>query len=165
MRMLVFDEEKYWRDMALEHLEQEGFRVELAVDVAHLETKLARCPDVIVLGFPAVESRQEQIIAYARKKCPGALLAVFSTSWPMSQSTERRLLRLGVSEMLGRPGQGSDLVTAIKSAYVDHHARLASLSSLWAIPIEGGAMTDRRRVLIIDDEGEWQDEAQAYPDV
>ena len=129
MRMLVFDEENYWREMALEYLEQEGFRVELAGDVAHLETNLARCPDVIVLGFPVIESRQEQIIAYARKKCPSALLTVFSTSWPMPQSTERRLLRLGVSDMLGRPGQGSDLVAAIKSAYVGHRARLASLSS------------------------------------
>jgi DNA-binding NtrC family response regulator len=129
MRVLVMDEEEFWREMTHDCLQEEGYRVDTASDYTHLRQALMKCPDVILLGFTVVGSREEELVAYTRKSCPRAIAMVFSTSWPVTQSVERQLLRLGATNVMGRPSYSCDLVKIIEHECSNRTEELASLSS------------------------------------
>jgi len=136
-KVLVVDKEKFWRTMAQVALESEGYRVDLLDDYSGLQNALAKCPDVILLGFSIIEQREEEIIRLARRTCPEAIVLVLSTSRLISQSIERRLLRLGVADIVGRPGDGRDLARLVRAELKAKREEMASLSSYARFRLQG----------------------------
>jgi DNA-binding NtrC family response regulator len=129
MRVLILDEDRFWREMAQDCLRREGYRVDTVHDAVRLRQALTKCPDVILLGFPAIRPHEEELIADVCRTCPRAVALVFSTSWPVTQAVERRLLRHGVVDVMGRPSFSCDLVDLVESEYANQDKELASLSS------------------------------------
>lgn len=128
IRILVLDA-TLWREKARDCLQQRGYRVDPVGNLAHLKKALARCPDVVLLGFPSVGPHAERIVEYTLEICPRAIVLVFSTSWPVQQSAERRLLRLGAADVMGRPGDNCELAELVEAELSARSHELASLSS------------------------------------
>lgn len=136
-KVLVADEEKFWREMAQEALEPEGYEVDLLDNYADLRVTLTTCPAVILLGFAAIGQREEETVRDALETCPEAVVLVLSTSWLTPQSTMRRLLRLGAADVLPRPSNSCDVVRLVERELRAKKDKLDSLSSYARFQMQG----------------------------
>lgn len=136
-RLLIADTEPYWRTDARVALERSGYRVIELKDYASLPRSLTPEPDLVILGFPSVDPHAEAIIHDTLKRIPNGIVLVLSSSWQIPQSVERRLFRMGVSDVQGRPADTSELVTLVDQELAARKAELETMSSYARFRLQG----------------------------
>jgi len=128
-RVLVADAEKFWRETTQAILEEKGYQVDALDDYADLRKALSKNPDIILLGFPIIGPHEADIVQSTLEACPKSVILVFSTSWLITQSTRRQLMKLGVADVGGRPGNSDELIRLIEQELAIKNDELGSLSS------------------------------------
>lgn len=96
-RVLIVDEDPYWRDFSAAALKKKGFAVETSTNLDLLENHLAEGPDIVVLGFAAVGERELGAVNAMLDRSTDRRVLVFSTSLPLK--TVRQLFRLGATDV------------------------------------------------------------------
>ncbi|MEK7328853.1 MAG: hypothetical protein AAB217_26715 [Chloroflexota bacterium] len=136
-KVIIADEEKFWRDLEQKALEEMGCQVDVLPEATTWPPTLDDCPDAVLVGFSDIGQRAETLLADVLKTCPRATVLVLSTTWPVSLLTERRLLRLGAANVVARPRTLDEIAGLVKEEVRANQEAWAALSSYARFRLQG----------------------------
>jgi hypothetical protein len=118
-------------------LVRSGHAVLVVASLAALRWCLASRPDLIIIAVPSIDKQIETDLRLTIASSPGSVVIVLSTSWQIPQSTERRLFRMGVAEVQGRPADLNRLVALVERELIFRDEEIESRSSYARFRLQG----------------------------